>query len=194
MRRACLKRGRGDPYDLLLSLSVVIKLGATIWLQHHLSRALNQRQYSYLDDDYPETWPLAEWRHRVRIGFENSNRYQLDTEQGAREWAELVPGGDGMVYLGEHKRPFGISVFHQLRCLDILRSETVTPRENPPSELARHCLNYIKQMMLCRGDVHLESFNYASNIDPIDQTGDWECRDWDVVYQEAKRNQAVRTS
>lgn len=148
---------------------------------------------AYLDDDYPETWPLAERRRRVRIGFENSKRYKLDTEQGAREWAELLPGGDGIVYLGEHKQPFGISLFHQLRCLDILRNETVTPRDSPPSELARHCLNYLKQMMLCRGDVHLESFNYASHIDPIDQSGDWECRDWDVVYKEAKRNQAVHT-
>jgi len=128
----------------------------------------------------------------VRIGFENTNRYKLDTENGAQEWAQLVPGGDGIVYLGEHKQPFSVSLFHQLRCLDILRNETVTPRGGAPSELARHCLNYMKQMVLCRGDVHLESFNYASHFDPIDQSGDWECRDWGSVYKEARQNQAAR--
>ncbi|KAF8346124.1 hypothetical protein F5887DRAFT_962799 [Amanita rubescens] len=158
---------------LLLSFSVVIKLAATIWLQQHFAQVLNPKQYSYLGNDYPETWPLTEHR--------------------PREWAQLVPGGDGVVYLGEHKRPFSVSLFHQLRCLDILRNETVTPREGPPSEFARHCLNYMKQMVLCRGDVHLESFNYASHLDPIDQSGDWECRDWGLVYKEAKRNQAART-
>ncbi|KIL71222.1 hypothetical protein M378DRAFT_154723 [Amanita muscaria Koide BX008] len=180
---------------ILVSLSLVIKLAATIWLK----RGLGGKEYSesrvrrslhglylpieaYVGNDYPETLPLSSHRARVRIGFENTKHYELDTEQGAREWEALVPG-DGVVYLGPEKEPFSVSLFHQLKCLDVLRREIVDGKR---TEVARHCLNYIKQMILCRGDVHLESFNYASHIDPIDQSGEWECRDWDAVYREVR--------
>lgn len=171
---------------ILVSLSLVIKLAATIWLNHQL-RGLEGKEYTYVGNDYPETLPLSSHRARARIGFENTKHYELDTEQGAREWEALVPG-DGVVHLGPEKEPFSVSLFQQLKCLDVLRKEIVDGKR---TEVARHCLNYIKQMILCRGDVHLESFNYASHIDPIDQSGDWECRDWDVVYREVRRNQAA---
>lgn len=104
----------------------------------------------------------------------------------------MVPG-DGLVYLGEHKRPFTVSMFHQMRCLDVIREELVRERvgdSDVPSPLTRHCLNYVRQMVLCRGDMHLEAFQYPNNKDPIDKEGLYECRDWEAVYDAARRNQA----
>ena len=120
--------------------------------------------------------------------FDNPRHFLLDTEDGKAEWASLVPGGDGVIHLGPYKRPFTLSMFHQLRCLDIIRDEFTTPGGGP-TELGRHCLNYIRQMITCRGDFHLESFQYASHKDPIDQSGVHVCRDWEAVYRAVEENQ-----
>lgn len=127
------------------------------------------------------------------MAFDNPKRFQLDTPDGAREWAAIVPK-DGIIHLGPYRQPYSISMFHQLRCLDIIRNETVRdPRDtDKPTELAKHCLNYLRQMVTCRGDLEMESFQFASNKNPIDLHGVYECKDWEAVYTEAKRNQEER--
>ncbi|TFK18157.1 hypothetical protein FA15DRAFT_675514 [Coprinopsis marcescibilis] len=124
--------------------------------------------------------------------FDNPKHFQLDEEDGGAEWAAIVPGGDGIVYLGPEKHPYTISLFHQLRCLDIIRQETIKDRQpdEGPSDLGRHCLNYIRQMVTCRGDLEIESFQFASHKNPIDQRGVYECKDWEAVYHEVEKNQA----
>ncbi|KAI0077300.1 hypothetical protein K474DRAFT_1596295, partial [Panus rudis PR-1116 ss-1] len=150
----------------------------------------------YVGDDYPQTWPIE--RPTVLMASDASRRYQFNTSDGIAEWKSLVPG-DGVVYLGKEQRPFGVSMMHQLGCLDVLREEIVRPREesrlsgseNDGSNmaLARHCLNYIKQMMLCRADSQLEPFWYNNNHGPVDLYGFYECKDWTAVHQAIKLNQ-----
>ncbi|TFK42236.1 hypothetical protein BDQ12DRAFT_677852 [Crucibulum laeve] len=146
---------------------------------------------AYVRNDYPETWPIQ--RKPVLMAFDNPKHFRLDTEDGIAEWAAIVPG-DGIVYLGPYKQPYTVSMFHQLKCLDIMRAETVRDRdgeESTPSPLGRHCLNYIRQMVTCRGDWELESFQFASHKNPINLHGIYECKDWGAVYSEAKENQKL---
>ncbi|KIP04041.1 hypothetical protein PHLGIDRAFT_76611, partial [Phlebiopsis gigantea 11061_1 CR5-6] len=98
----------------------------------------------------------------------------------------------GLVYLGAHRRPFTLAAVHQLRCLDVLRAELVRglPADAEPSALARHCLNYVRQMVLCRGDTHLEPYQHPNHIDPIVTDKVYECRDWSVVFDKIRENQA----
>ncbi|KAI0697362.1 hypothetical protein BC835DRAFT_1249712, partial [Cytidiella melzeri] len=142
----------------------------------------------YIGYDYPEVWPIE--RKPVLLAFSHSIRYGLDTPSGIAEWSSLVPG-DGVVHLGEHKQPYTISMFHQLKCLDILRGELVRDREHSEgaSELSRHCLNYMRQMIMCRGDTYLEPFIHPNHKDPIEMQNIYECKDWGVVYDEVKKNQ-----
>ncbi|EAU92218.2 hypothetical protein CC1G_10104 [Coprinopsis cinerea okayama7 len=123
--------------------------------------------------------------------FDNPKHFRLDAEDGIAEWRAIVPEDGGIVHLGPHKQPFTVSMFHQLRCLDIIREETVRDRSNGegPTALGRHCLNYIRQMVTCRGDLELESFQYASHKNPINQRGVYECKDWEAVYREVQKNQ-----
>jgi hypothetical protein len=128
--------------------------------------------------------------------------YALDTRQGALEWASLIPSAKGwVIHLGPSKQPYTISMFHQLKCLDIVRNATVRDKhvafgsvggdggkEEREWELARHCLNYLRQMVMCRGDLELESFQFASNKNPIDLHGIYECKDWTKVYEGVERN------
>ena len=121
----------------------------------------------------------------VRQAAQHSTRYQIED---AAEWSTVVPRGDGLVYLGEYRQPYTLGMVHQLRCLDVLRAELL--RGDEPSALTRHCLNYVKQMVLCRGDTHLEPYQHPNHIDPIVTDKVYECRDWSVVFNKVKENQA----
>lgn len=128
------------------------------------------------------------------MAFDNPKHYALDTTQGALEWSSLVPSSpsspNGTVHLGPYKQPFTVSMMHQLKCLDVIRHETIRGgRDEDGMALARHCLNYLRQMVTCRADLELESFQFASHKNPIDMHGVYECKDWSRVYEEVKKNQ-----
>jgi len=171
---------------LLIASSLAVKIFATLWLNTIVLDGSGE--YTYLGDDYPERWPID--IPDTLMASDNSMRFQLDTPDGIAEWSSIVPGS-GLVYLGPHWQPYTISLFHQLRCLDIIRDAMVRDHGNGtegPTPLARHCLNYVKQMVLCRGDLQLEPFLAPSHIAPIDLYGTYECKDWGVVYEAAERN------
>lgn len=114
-------------------------------------------------------------------------RYTLNS---STEWAALVPG-DGLVHLsdGEHEEPFMVSMLHQLRCLDVMRDQLTKPRAERTEQPARHCMNYIRQMILCRGDTHLDPYQYPSNIHPVESNPIRRCMDWRAVYDAVEQNQ-----
>jgi len=137
----------------------------------------------------------------VRTFVENSVHYQLDGDD--EEWKALYPNG-GIVYVGENKKPFTISMFHQLRCLDILRREIVrleaASSEPDPSEtqekaanstsasnsspLHYHCVDYLRQMVLCRADLELDPVFGKPHPAVIPDA--YQCRDWSKVYTSVK--------
>jgi hypothetical protein len=80
-------------------------------------------------------------------------RYQLETDEAASEYARLLPPG-GHTVEDQAGRVYTVAMFHQLRCLDILR-ETYVSRN--VTSLTRHCLNYLRQSVLCLSDTRLES-------------------------------------
>ena len=127
-------------------------------------------------------------RPLVRMVMSHTTHYQLDTPEGIEEWKSNVPG-DGLVYLGEDKQPFTIALMHQLRCLDIIRDELVRETDEDPSALARHCMNYIKQMIFCREDIQLERFWLPNKADHVFTDQVYECRDWQAVLEKMKENQ-----
>lgn len=104
----------------------------------------------------------------VAMQFDNPKHYALESEDGAAEWAASAPG-NGVVHLGPHKQPYTVGMIHQLKCLDIIRQDMVRDHSTSgPSEMGRHCLNYMRQIIMCRGDLELESFQFASHKNPID--------------------------
>lgn len=123
-------------------------------------------------------------------GQHGTAHFALGGAAAAAEWAALAPGG-GVVFLGAHRQPFGLSMLHQLRCLDLLRAEVLQSRHRDgPTELARHCMNYLKQMILCRGDTFLEPMIHPSQDDGPELNQVYECRDWEAVYAKVRENQA----
>lgn len=141
--------------------------------------------------DYPQKWAVNQ-RKPVLMDLHDTVRYQLNTDDGVAEWAALAPG-NGLIYLGEHRRPFSIAMFHQLRCLDVMRAEIVklhqsnrTMHSDSEPALLDHCTNYMRQMLLCDSDIRLQPFmGHPANTYP-DRS---QCNDWEGVYEEVQKNQ-----
>ncbi|KAI0089629.1 hypothetical protein BDY19DRAFT_889524 [Irpex rosettiformis] len=190
MRPDSALRGLRQPWSLtsvasvFFFLSLLLKLGGTLWLR----RLTVDKEYTYVGSDYPDSWAIE--RKPVLLANSHTVRYHIDTPAGIKEWDSVVPG-DGIVHLGEHKQPFTVSVFHQLKCLALLREELVEGWKDPtgPSEMTRHCLNYVKQMIQCHGDTYLEPYAHPNHKDPVDFDHTYECKDWGAVYDAAKKNQ-----
>jgi Mycotoxin biosynthesis protein UstYa len=119
--------------------------------------------------------------------IEPTKHYQLSGHNADAEWATLVPN-DGIIYLGPHGQPYSISLFHQLRCLDIIRRDVVGSLPPERSKLSQHCLNYMRQMVLCRADLAVDPvLGRESKVEVRAETN--QCVDWRRVYQEVEKSQ-----
>ncbi|KAF1815938.1 hypothetical protein P152DRAFT_202628 [Eremomyces bilateralis CBS 781.70] len=122
------------------------------------------------------------------------------SEDTSQAWNGIYPKGVGFV---QHPtlapEPSGLSVFHQLHCLDALRIAYYTALQGHPSHPTshadhnehddphhvRHCFDYIRQSLMCHADTNLEP------VDPkLGGTTGWgspkTCRDYHSVKQWAK--------
>ncbi|KAK1223020.1 hypothetical protein PQX77_014096 [Marasmius sp. AFHP31] len=153
-------------------------------------------------------WPVVS-NNLAYMHFEDSLHYQLDNSSATeREWAALSPG-DGIIHLQVGNNPsdireFSPSMFHQLRCLDVLRaryakvSSSAGGHEHgsgssPPVArefaLTHHCLNYLRQILLCNSDLHIDPIIGADHKDADLVAHTHICRDWTDVYRALERNQ-----
>ncbi|KAJ6498096.1 hypothetical protein C8R47DRAFT_1112793 [Mycena vitilis] len=133
---------------------------------------------------------------KIYLNVENTVHYQLNSSGADAEWAALVPPNGGIVRVGPDKTPLIPSLFHQLRCLDILRKAYVVDAHNNLPEHARlaaqsrHCLNYLRQMIMCRANLRLEPVVDPLGVHAVDPWGKLTCSDWRVVYTAFGKNEA----
>lgn len=148
---------------------------------------------AYDGDDYPPEWPI----HQEIVGLypEDTHRYALDTSLGSAEWRTMLPAGDGFIHLGPHDRRFGVTMFHQLQCLDVIRQALTDTQGGDANELIHHCMNYLRQMALCHSHTALESVRADKPPKIVDLTRSmYECRDWTALYKGAEANHLRRES
>lgn len=125
----------------------------------------------------------------VTMDIFDTTYYGLD-EEGAKDWGHILPPGDNahIVQLNsddEEGTPanYTVALFHQLKCLEIYYREYSLESTHKLSPIIHHCLNYLRQQILCQLDTKLESVRtekaqsarfYATV-----------CRDWTRVYEAA---------
>ncbi len=147
---------------------------------------------AYIGDDYPQEWDIPTL-DPVLMSVENSVHYAFNTSLSVLEWEAILPSNGGVLYLGDRDQPqrSTISMFHQLRCLNIIRDGLVSFRgtdKTAPSRLVTHCMQYLRQMVLCRSHLHLESVrNHVGPRIAVSETTH-RCRDWSAVYEAAESN------
>ncbi|KAK0222293.1 hypothetical protein IW262DRAFT_1553458 [Armillaria fumosa] len=155
-----------------------------------LLRENSQAQnYSYLGHDYPQDWNvpgLSDSKVHVYIG--NSEHYALDTDLGISEWDKLLPPGGGILHLGPNQRPFSISMFYQLHCLNIIRAGLMDSQGVADAQLLHHCMNYLRQIILCRADGQLQSVRRSTGGGVTTWNQPSVGRDWRTVYDAADAN------
>ncbi|KAH9058109.1 hypothetical protein EDB87DRAFT_1744281 [Lactarius vividus] len=136
----------GTMYIALISLCLLVKLGCVglssiripiTPITVSFSLFLDAFTYTgagvaYVGTDYPRPWDIGVLLP-VLMNIEPTKHYSA-----LRRW------------------PFSISLFHQLRCLDVIRHDIIEALPQEESELSRHCLNYMRQMALCRTDLAVD--------------------------------------
>lgn len=153
---------------------------------------------AWLADDYPPYLPL-DLGPPVVLTLEDSRHYSLNETSTDFEWESLYPGKDlGFIRLGPQKRFFGLSMYHQLHCLDSLRRAILggTHGHGRTSqtfkrdvEHSSHCLNYLRQTVLCAADLTLEEELAAGTQDVGEGLSAIHvCRDWSRVQKFAQAN------
>ncbi|KAA1476442.1 hypothetical protein DENSPDRAFT_511850 [Dentipellis sp. KUC8613] len=183
----------------ILCTAVSVKLMLFWWMRKSRERCADtmcdDNSYSYVGHDHPLRWSVPNYRP-VRMTVEETVYFQMRDTTGSAdaEWASLYPGG-GVVYLGDHYQPYTVSMLHQLRCLDIVRKgivERINDKQTtlvPPTGLQRHCINYLRQMVLCRADTHLEDIVGKPETIILSHH---RCMDWESIYLAAQENREAR--
>ncbi|KAF4615766.1 hypothetical protein D9613_012368 [Agrocybe pediades] len=169
-------------FKILLGIMLLLSLAtwATMIRIMISSGGFNLRQYSH-------SWNVAPMR-RVLMTFENTHRFPLHQGPDEEDWASLLPESGGVVYRSGDK-PFGVSMFHQLRCIGLIRSNldkfVKSNRTMGPGTKTQECMDYLRQMVLCRSDLTLESARNprGPHIAVSDITH--VCNDWSAVYRAA---------
>ena len=106
---------------------------------------------------------------------------------GSEAWKKLLPSGGHLIHLTNPDgtlSTYTVAMFHQLRCLDILQSAYMDEGSHRESPLAQHCMNYLRQTMLCQMDLR----NEEQGLTPTHNGVDALCYDWENIYEEAEKN------
>ncbi|KAJ6460032.1 hypothetical protein C8R47DRAFT_1327817 [Mycena vitilis] len=164
-------------------------LGATAFRK--ASPGVAPHNYSYVGDDYPELWEIPSLQ-KIGMVVEETRSYPIDGGDNALEiWATSSSKGFGYVRLGPEQRTFAVAMFHQLHCVRLIRAGLGGRYDTYTINHMHHCLNYIRQMILCSPNLTLEPADVLSRDFEVDRIGATHvCTDWSAMYDEAANNWA----
>lgn len=153
--------------------------------------AINTPCIALVRDDYPELLPVPGIdSEEILMTVEESVHYQIEGEDGRYDWASIEPAGWAYVRLGPDRRAFAYVMGHELHCLHRIRISIAEP-DNPLGSLnhARHCLNYLRQWILCTPDLTLEPFDPLERDFETERVGATHvCQNWKALYEFAADN------
>ena len=151
----------------------------------------------YSGIEYPQMLPLPS-SAPVALSLQETTLFSvsLNDTKGDSEWSSILfYSGAGRVTFGEEQRAFIPSSFHQFHCLRGLQRSIVFPGDRAdvnslklPDEHVKHCLNYIRQTLLCNPTYTLERGDFMEgSFEPGSLGSDLVCLDWEVVFSEMDR-------
>jgi len=144
------------------------------------------------------------------VVFNFPTDYDVTGELGNRLWNELMPLGSGLVRVPhphkydmppskkiendpEDAEIYSMSITHQLHCLGMIRHVIMEYEKGSKSRFAGdgheyHCLDYIRQAVLCAGDTTLDHAAIIKDADGSERRSDFtgansthQCRDWEAI-------------
>jgi len=168
---------------LVFLLTSLASLGLNYWKRWS---AKSFKDYTYTFDDYPQYYPID--LPYVSLTPEDSLHYVMTTPEGLAEWDTIFPRGGGFVSIGPDQRVFGFSMYHQMHCLIRIR-DAILDHENTPH--VHHCLNYLRQLILCDANPTLEKVIMEISDRAVDLRKERVCRDWSKVWEVAEEGYEI---
>jgi hypothetical protein len=107
-------------------------------------------------------------------------------KQNWAEWSTRRPVEAGFVFLGETYLPFDVAMWHQVHCLNHIRS--IILHRDDGSDHTVHCFHYLRQGILCNADSTLEPWPKESfdvdgkEIFPGNRVTHT-CKDFEYIYE-----------
>lgn len=113
--------------------------------------------------------------------------------QADAEWNSMQPGWGGYVFLNASSLPYAVSMWHQMHCLNRIRTALSTGDDEP--DHTGHCFHYLRHAILCAADTTLEpTVRLPQGIDIIKQNNATHtCRDWRQVYNYVQQQHGAWT-
>jgi hypothetical protein len=139
---------------------------------------------AYLEGDRPRELPIKV--RTIQAAFhDDPDHYGMEGFAATAEWNAIRPPGAGFVFLGEEHYAFGVSMWHQMHCLNHIRAALVNGDDG--SDHTKHCFHYLRQGILCAADTTLEPGGTSRMLKNGDKvaTGvgtQHTCRDWRQVH------------
>lgn len=100
---------------------------------------------------------LVQNTNLVQMSMDDTMHYRPGSPTSQEEHELLLPARGHLIHgknADGEDTVFTVALFHQLKCLGILQKDYTS---RSPSSLSQHCLNYLRQSVLCTGDRTLES-------------------------------------
>lgn len=144
---------------------------------------------AFVGDDYPQYYPVD--LGAVSFTPEDTVHYQISSNDAENEWDSIFPDGGGFLLLGPQRRAFGLSLFHQMHCLVRIR-RAIGARQ--PSIHAHHCLNYLRQAIICEADSTIEPVVPSPGERTVYAETSRTCKDWEKVYKLVSDNYETTSS
>ncbi|KEQ90518.1 hypothetical protein AUEXF2481DRAFT_9415 [Aureobasidium subglaciale EXF-2481] len=163
--------------------------------------------------DQPSPQPQAFFPNfgKVSTVFVADSEYTRNDTYGDQLWDGLVPIGAGYVRVPnprQYRLPasqvvkdngtgyaemYQASVIHQLHCMGVLRNYTRAYEAGIPPPFGghfhvKHCIEYVRQAILCTADTTLEQANAGGGFTA--QGAVPQCRDWNLVKGFLETNRA----
>lgn len=114
------------------------------------------------------------------------------------DWSDIIPESTGFIKLGGEY--YLVTLYHQLHCIQSFRQNLQeytlgTWKANSSSRIhLEHCIEYIRQSVLCNADITLEPNRLARTPDGVIVHASsgygvtHKCRDWKEVKRQVEEN------
>lgn len=154
---------------------------------------------AYVGDDYPETVPFNTTSGSIPLLVNITSDFPISGPNASKKWESIYPPGYGFVRLGDESRLLCVAMFHQLHCIEKMRIYLDDPsNKHVALPHQHHCMNYLRQLFLCKGDTTLEPIYGSEEGDIVDDSVDLSmrsgsgvkhsCGHWQRVYEAVEDN------
>jgi hypothetical protein len=138
---------------------------------------------AYRENNYPVELTIEDME-AVEIAIQETVRFDLNASSDIadKEWHSLY-GRPYTIHLGPDQRRFALAFYHQFHCLRAMQFAITHPDDTTYTvEHIHHCLNYLRQHLLCAADDEIERGDFLEwGFIPGLLETTRVCRDWDKV-------------